>query len=78
LLIIDEPRLIVALQFGWGLDIDVKKMKEINESRHGKDYFDMTAATAVNGHTKRQNLLSHHSLSHLNLVVTEGTGLETT
>jgi hypothetical protein len=44
--------LIVALQFGWGLEIDVKKLKEINESRHGKDYFDTTAATAFNGHTK--------------------------
>ncbi len=53
LFIIDEPRLIVALQFGWGLQIDVKKLKEINESRRGKDYFDMTAATAVNGHTKK-------------------------
>jgi hypothetical protein len=49
LLIIDEPRLIVALQFGWGLEIDVKKLKEINELRRRKDYFDTTAATAVNG-----------------------------
>jgi hypothetical protein len=70
--------LIVTLQFGWGLEIDVKKLKEINESRRGKEYFDTTAATAVNGHTKKQNLLSHRSLSHLNLVVNEGTGLAIT
>ncbi len=44
------------MQFGWGLEIDVKKMKEINESRCGKDYFDTTAATAVNGHTKKTEL----------------------
>ena len=48
--------MIVALQFGWGLEIDVKKMKEINESRRRKDYFDTTAATAVNGHTKKTEL----------------------
>jgi hypothetical protein len=48
--------LIVALQFGWGLEIDIKKLKEINELRRGKDYFDTTAATAVNGHTKKTEL----------------------
>ena len=46
--------MIVALQFGWGLEIDVEKLKEINESRH--DYFDTTAATAVNGNTKKNEL----------------------
>jgi hypothetical protein len=56
LLIIDKPRLIVALQFGWGLEIDVKNLKEINELKGGKDYFDTTAATAVNGHTKKAEL----------------------
>ena len=48
--------MIVAFQFGWGLEIDVEKLKEINESRHGKDYFDTTAATAVNGNTKKAEL----------------------
>ena len=48
--------MIVALQFGWGLEIDVEKLKKINESRRGKDYFDTTAATAVNGHTKKTEL----------------------
>ena len=48
--------MIVALQFGWGLEIDFEKLKEINESRHGKDYFDTTAATAVNGNTQKNEL----------------------
>ncbi len=48
--------MIVALQFGWGLEIDVEKLKEINESRHGKDYFDTTAATSVNGNTQKNEL----------------------
>ena len=42
---IDEQRLIVVSQFGWGLEIDAGKLKEINESRQGKDYFDTQAAT---------------------------------
>jgi len=37
---IDKQELIVVSQFGWGLEIDAEKLKEINESRHGKDYFD--------------------------------------
>jgi hypothetical protein len=37
---IDKQELIVLSQFGWGLEIDAEKLKEINESRHGKDYFD--------------------------------------
>jgi hypothetical protein len=48
--------LIVALQFGWGLEIDVKKLKENNESRPGLDNFDKTAATEVNGNTKKIEL----------------------
>jgi hypothetical protein len=53
---IDQLRLIVALQFGWGLKIDVQKLKEINESKHGKSYFDKAAATEVNGSTKKTEL----------------------
>ena len=53
---IDKQCLIVASQFGWGLEIDAKKLKEINESRHGKDYFDTKAATEVNGNTKKTDL----------------------
>jgi hypothetical protein len=33
-----------------------EKLKEINESRCGKDYFDMAAATEVNGNTKKTEL----------------------
>lgn len=43
-------------QFGWGLEIDAKKLKEIIESRHGKDYFDTKAAAEVNGNTKKTDL----------------------
>jgi hypothetical protein len=68
--------LIVALQFGWGLEIDVEKLKEINELRRVKDYFD--TQQQLMDTQKRQNLLSHCSLSHLNLVVNKGTGLEIT
>ena len=53
---IDQLRLIVELQFGWGLEIDTQKLKEINESRHGTNYFDMAAATEVNGSTKKTEL----------------------
>ena len=53
---IDKQCLIVVSQFGWGLEIDAEKLKEINESRHGKDYFDKIAATEVNGNTKKTDL----------------------
>ena len=53
---IDKQRLIVALQFGWGLEIDVEKLKEINESRRGQDYFDKTATIEVNRITKKTEL----------------------
>ncbi len=48
--------MIVALQFGWGLEIDVQKLKEINESRRKKNYFDTAAATKVNGDIKKTEL----------------------
>ena len=75
---IDKQGLIVVSQFGWGLEIDAKKLKEINESRHGKRYFNTKAATEVNGNTQKLILLSHHSVSRLNLVAIEGTGPATT
>ena len=55
-----------------------QKAEGINESRHGKYYIDTTAAAAVNGNTIKPNLPSCRSLSHLNLVATEGTGPATT
>ena len=75
---IDKQCLIVASQFGWGLEIDAEKLKEINELRHGKYYFDKKAATKLMETQKRLILLSHHSLSRLNMVAIEGTGPATT
>jgi hypothetical protein len=45
--------LIVALQFGWGVKIHADQLKEIDESRHEKNYFDIAAGIDVNGNSKK-------------------------
>jgi hypothetical protein len=53
---INKFMFIVAFQFGWGLEIDVERLKEINESRCGKVFFDVAAAAEINGNTKKTEL----------------------
>jgi hypothetical protein len=43
-------------EFGWGMEIDDIQLTLINAHSHGNDYFDATAATEVNGTSKKPPL----------------------
>jgi hypothetical protein len=48
--------LIVISKYGWGMEFSDDVLKAINVRRHGNDYFDVIAATEVNGTTKKPPL----------------------
>jgi hypothetical protein len=48
--------LIVISKYGWGMEISDDQLKAINAVRNGNDYFDVIAATEVNGTTKKPPL----------------------
>jgi hypothetical protein len=48
--------LIVISKYGWGMEISDDQLKAINAWRNGNDYFDVIAATGVNGTTKKPPL----------------------
>jgi hypothetical protein len=44
-------------EFGWGIEIINDQLKEINVQRYWNDYFDVIAATEVNGTLKKPPLM---------------------
>ena len=48
--------LIVALKFGFGMEISADQLASINAERNGRLYYDEAAATNVHGHARKQTL----------------------
>jgi hypothetical protein len=49
-------RLIVALKFGFGMEISANQLASINAEINGRLYYDEAAATDVHGHARKQPL----------------------